>query len=99
MVELLNLLKSTGLPVSYHHFDTRPTLPYIVYLSTNPNNFGADDTVYISSDEFNIELYTKKKDLTSEAKVETALNNAGIYWDKEEIYIESQGVFQITYSI
>jgi len=43
---LFTLLKSTGLPVAYHHFTSPPSPPYIVYLFSYSSNFGADNKVY-----------------------------------------------------
>lgn len=97
--ELFTLLKSTGLPVAYHHFTTPPTPPYLAYLFAYSDNFGADNRVYSKASNYQVELYTVKKDLASEALLENALDAAEIYWEKSETYIESEKLYQVIYEI
>jgi hypothetical protein len=98
-VTLFNLLKSTGLPVAYHHFTSPPTPPYIVYLFSYSSNFGADNKVYDAEKNFQVELYTKTKDPTSEALIEGLFDANDTYWEKTETYIESEGLYQVLYEI
>lgn len=97
--ELYNLLKSTGLPVDYNHFKTPPSLPYIVYLFTYSDNFGADNKVYQKIDNYRVELYSDKKDLVSEKLIEDLLDENEIFYDKTETYIESEELYQVIYEI
>jgi len=96
---LFALLKTTNLPVAYHHFTSPPSPPYIVYLFSYNSNFGADNKVYDAAKNFQVELYTKTKDLASEKLIEDALNGADVYWEKTEMYIESEGLYQVLYEI
>ena len=96
---LFALLKTTNLPVAYHHFTSPPSPPYMVYLFSYNTNFGADNKVYDAAKNFQVELYTKTKDLASEKLIEDALNGADVYWEKTETYIESEGLFQVLYEI
>lgn len=99
MSELYNILKTIGLPITYHHWPTPPSLPYLVYLATDTSNYGADNKVYATIDSYDIELYTAKKDLISETKIQDALNQAELFWDKTELYLDTEKMYQITYSI
>jgi len=99
MANLFSLLKSTTLKVTYHHWTTPPVLPYLVYLMLNTDNFSADNKVYNNEANYSIELYTAIKDLASEKLVEDMLNDNDIFWDKTEIYIKAEKMYQITYSI
>lgn len=94
---LETLLEGTGIPYAYHHFVSPPPPPYIVYLSPGPDNFGADDKVLYSGQNWNIELYTTKKSPATEKLMEDAL--AEVYWEKSESYIESEGLYQVLYEI
>lgn len=94
---LETLLESTGLPFAYHSFKKPPALPYIVFLEGSPDNFGADNKVHYSGQNWSIELYTRKKDPATEQLVEAALSE--IYWEKTETYIGSEGLFQVLYEI
>ena len=96
---LFALLKTTNLPVAYHHFTSPPSPPYIVYLFSYNSNFGADNRVYNSEKNFQVELYAKAKDLASEKLIEDALNGADVYWEKTEMYIDSEGLYQVLYEI
>lgn len=97
--ELYNLLKSTGLPVAYHHFDEPPNLPYIIYLFTYSSNFAADGKIYKRFDNYQVELYSEKKDLESEQLIENLFDENDIYYDKSETYIESEKMYQVIYEI
>ena len=96
---LFTLLKSTGLPVAYHHFASPPSPPYIVYLFAYSSNFGADNKVHSQADNYQVELYTTIKDPASEKLIEDALNGADVYWEKTEMYIDSEGLYQVLYEI
>lgn len=102
--ELSILLESTELPVAYYSFKASdkvniPSPPYIVYLFINSDNIAADDKVYAKSGTYHIELYSDQKDLESEQKIEDALDNAGIYYDKSETFIDTENLFEILYEI
>ena len=98
-VTLFNLLKSTGLPVAYHHFTSPPATPYIVYLFSYSSNFGADNKVHSQADNYQVELYTKTKDPAVEALIEGLFDANEIYWEKTETYIDSEGLYQVLYEI
>ena len=98
------LLKTTGLPVAYHHFfvdenNPPPKPPYIVFLLSYSSNFGADDKVYNAEKNFQVELYTIKKDPASEKLIEDLFNGNDIYFEKAETYIDSEGLYQVLYEI
>lgn len=44
-----------------------------------------------------IDLYTDRKDLQTEAMVEQVLEQNGIVYTKEETYIASEKMYEITY--
>ncbi len=96
---LFTLLKTTGLPVAYHHFTSPPSPPYIVYLFAYSSNFGADNKVHSQADNYQVELYTKTKDPAAEALIEGLFDANDIYWEKTETYIESEGLYQVLYEI
>lgn len=99
MDELLEALKTLDLPLAYNHFAEGevPELPWICYWTPRSNNMFADDRVYLRVDRVFVELYTARKDLETEARMETAL--AGYTWDKSESYIDTEDMYQTTYEI
>ena len=101
LADIYNLLKTTNLPVAYSHFEEgkAPPLPYVVFRLPNSNNFAADGTVYKAVTALDIELYTDKKDLATEKKLEDVLNNKIGFYDKLETLVISEKMYQIIYSM
>lgn len=102
--ELKALLEQTGYPVTYSHFipttnNPVPDPPYICYLETFSSNFSADNKVYKKAPNIHVELYTKKKDLSAESKLETILDSSEIPYETSETFIESEGLFQKIYEV
>lgn len=76
-----------------------PALPYMCYYSTGADNFGADNKVYNSNRNVRIELYTRSKDLATEAALEAKLTHEGIYWTRDESFIDDEKVFLTVYEV
>lgn len=99
MDRLINLLKKIGFPFAYDHFaeGEAPPLPYICCLFPESNNFSADGKVYYRKSRVNVELYTEKKDMQAEQKVENALEAVGCFYNKSEVWIESEKMYEVLY--
>lgn len=102
--DIYTILKATGYPVAYSHFTATtnnplPTPPYITYLSAYSSNFKADNKVYKKIDNLQIELYTAKKDLTAEKKLEDLLDQNEIAYESTETWIDSEKLFQKIYEV
>ncbi|HLR60633.1 MAG TPA: hypothetical protein VK094_09205 [Pseudogracilibacillus sp.] len=97
--ELYNLLKATGYPVAYSHFNEPKQTPFITYLVNNNPNFIADNKVYHKIKDVDIELYTTKKDEASERVLEDLLDHNDIPYEPYEVYIESEKLFQKIYEV
>lgn len=95
--ELYNILKTSGIPFAYHIWKAPPTLPWGVYRTVNQSKFYADGEIYYNITQYDIELYTAKKESKTEKKLEVALSNAGITFTKTELYIESEKLYEILY--
>ena len=63
-----------------------PDPPFICYLLPGSDNFSADGRVYFRISEVRIELYTDRKDPGAEVLVETVLDDAGIFYNKSEVW-------------
>lgn len=100
MEELVAMLQKTGIPFAYDHFaeGESPDPPFICYLLPGSNNFAADGKVYFKINQVRIELYTDSKDLSVERKVETVLDEAGIFYNKSEVWIQSEKLYEVLYS-
>lgn len=99
LTDLLEQLKSTGLPVVYRAWPEGETrrLPFIAWRCEDDNPLFADACVFFSSTNVRVELYTAEKDPAREKLVETAL--AGYPWQKSEIYISTEQCYMILYEI
>ena len=100
MDDLVKLLEETGIPFAYDHFaeGESPDPPFICYLLPQSDNFSADGKVYLKVSSVNIELYTDSKDLSVEQKLEAVLATHGIFYDKTEVWIESEKLYEVLYS-
>lgn len=98
--ELVEILQSTGLPVRYSHFQNPQEPPFIVYLGNGQDTMAADDTVYWKRNQYQIEYYYKDKDPDQEEAIETALTEAGLYYEKSpDVWISGEGLFVIYYYV
>lgn len=100
-IEIERMLDKTKIPYRYHHFESEEAIapPFICWLIPGTNNFSADGTVYFKVKELDIELYTDGKDFLLEEKIETVLNEAGLFWKKTETYIESENMYEVLYEM
>lgn len=98
-IELYQALKSIGYPVAYGSFSNPVTPPFIVYQFTYSNDMMADNVNYVAIDDFQVELYTEKKDLAAEQKVQNKLKELGLPYRKFETFLNEEKVYQILYEI
>ena len=97
--ELYQALKAIGYPVAYGSFSSPVTPPFITYQFAYSNDMMADNVNYVAIDDFQIELYTAKKDLAAEQKVQDKLKELGLPYRKFETYLDEEKMFQILYEI
>ena len=100
MEQIVKMMEEIGIPFAYDHFaeGESPEPPFICYLSPNSDNFAADGKAYYKINEIHIELYTDCKDLSAEQKVEAVLDEHGIFYEKSEVWIESEKLYEVLYS-
>ena len=99
--EVIKLMESIGLPCVYDHFveGESPDPPFLVYLYPRSDNFAADGMVYFKVNRLNIELYTDLKDVELEETVEAVLDKHGIFYEKSEVWIESENLYEVLYQM
>ena len=100
MEELVQIIQEMNIPFAYDHFaeGESPDPPFICYLIPGSNNFAADGKVYFRINQVRIELYTDSKDLAVERKAETVLDESGIFYNKSEVWIQSEKLYEVLYS-
>ena len=100
MDKLLEPMAQIDIPSAYDHFaeGESPDPPFITYLLPGSDNFSADGKVYFRVAEVHIELYTDEKNPEVEAIVEAVLDAHGIFYDKTEVWIDSEKLYEVLYS-
>ena len=100
MDKLLEIISEIDIPSAYDHFaeGESPDPPFICYLIPGNANFAADGKAYFKVDQVNIELYTDLKDPETENKVEAVLDSHGVFYDRTEVWIESERLYEVLYS-
>ena len=99
MQSLYDKLTKIPIPFAYNDFpkDKTPPMPYGVYSTQRANPFYADGEVYYLFGHLQVELYTKRKRLDLERKIERALE--GFAWTRNEEYLSEEKCYVITYEL
>lgn len=100
--EVFKMVESVGFPAAYHHFNEDnpvPNPPFLVFQYPGSDNFSADGVVYQGINQLDIELYTDKKDLEAEKRLEAVLNEHGFFYEKTETYLETERMFEVLYEM
>lgn len=99
--EIMDMARETGLSFAYDHFaeGESPAPPFLIFLFPRSDNFSADGQVYIKINQLNFELYTDRKSPETEASVEVVLDNHGIFYDKSEVWIAEERLYEVLYEM
>ena len=84
--EIVEMLEVAGLPFAYDHFaeGESPEPPFICFLFPDSDNFSADNTVYAAFPEL-------------EDRIETIFHDHELFWNKSEVWIESEKMYEVLY--
>ena len=92
------MVASIGLPYAYYEFKTTEQAPpFVCYLYTDSRDFAADNTNYQRIRPCRLELYTDYKDLALENRVETVLNQHGLFYTRDEGRLDKERMNMVTY--
>lgn len=99
--EVMQMMEEMKIPFAYDHFaeGESPDPPFIYFLFPGSENFAADDVVYMEFSNLSIELYADEKDLELEDRVEAVLNAHEIFWNKSEVWIETEKLYEVLYQM
>lgn len=92
--EILEILRPTGIPWAYHHWESKRDPPYGVYLDDGADPFFADDKNYATFYSVRLELYSLERDPALDQRVRDALDAAGLSYDEDYSWIESEGLYE-----
>ena len=98
--EITAMLEEAELPLAYDHFaeGESPDPPFLIFLFPRSDNFAADGRVYQKINVLHLELYTDRKQPDVEAQVEAVLDRHGIVYDKSEVWIEDERLYEVLYT-
>ena len=97
---IINMLEEIGIPFAYSHFaeGESPEPPFLCYLLPTSDNFSADGRVYHKLSSVHFEVYTDKKDRALENRVEDVLDKNNIFYNKSEVWIDSEKLYEVIYT-
>lgn len=97
--DIVTMLEEAGLPLAYDHFaeGESPDPPFLIFLTPDTDNLFADDTVYHKVLTLAVELYTDRKDPATEEKIERILDRHELPWQKTEVWIETEKMYETRY--
>ena len=100
MDKIISMLNEIGIPFAYSHFaeGESPEPPFLCYLLPRSDNFSADGRVYHKLSVVHFEVYTDKKDRTLENRVEDVFDKNNIFYNKSEVWINSEKLYEVIYS-
>ena len=97
--EIASMVGGIGIPYAYDHFETGNAAPppFICFYFDGSDDLAADNTNFQRIRLLTVELYTDNKDFALEAQVEAALNAAGLVYSRDEVYIDDERMYEVTY--
>lgn len=97
--QVADMIAGIGLPYAYYEFPdgTEIAPPFLCFLFPGSNDLAADDSNYQKVRPCRLELYTVIKDFALEARVEGALNAAGLFYTREEGFLDGERMNMVAY--
>ncbi|NTZ20933.1 hypothetical protein EXW96_26460 [Paenibacillus sp. JMULE4] len=102
--ELIQALKAIGYPVAYSHFvstpeNPAPPPPFITVQFAFSGDVMADNLNYVEVSNYQVELYTTKKDVATEKLVQDKLKELRMPYSKTATWLDEEKLFQTIYEI
>ena len=97
--KIMDMLTEMEIPFAYDHFaeGESPDPPFMVFLYPKADNFSADGIPYYKINQLDIEIYTDLKNIEMETKVEAVIESYGIFYEKNETWIDSEKLYEVLY--
>ncbi len=95
---LYDAIKSVGFPAAYSSFKKKTEPPFVTYLDNSRTPTAADGKAAGWVHRIRVELYTRAKNLTAEAKLEAVFDAIGILYEvADEGEIDAESVYRVGY--
>lgn len=100
MDRLISILEEINIPYAYDHFAEGESVkpPFICFLLPSSDNFAADGLSYFKKNVVHIELYTDKKSIKLENKIEAVLDKHCIFYNKSEVWIPDEKLYEVLFA-
>lgn len=95
--EIYEKLKTLGIPVAYYKFEKPQKLPFVVYFEADGTVEGADNYNLFRRKTIVIELYTVKKDVALERKLENLFRDTEME-KSVDTYLSDEKMFMVAYT-
>lgn len=92
-------LDKSGYPTFYGGPKQATKPPYVALIRPSADNVSSDYSVHGKFQDYIVELYTNKKDLAAEKKLEDILGPIDPDYGTLETYIDTEKVYLVAYSI
>lgn len=95
-----DMVAEIGVPYSYYQFPqgTAQACPFVCFFFAGSEDLAADNVNYAAIRPLVIELYTDDKDFAMEAAVEAVLTAHELPFMREEAYIDTEKMNQVSYT-
>lgn len=97
--KIKSIVEELEINSAYEFFSKKTNPPYAVYYIDDYRSLYADGIVYFITPIIKIELYTKKKDLSLEKKLEQFLKEEGFCFSKGTEFLDEEKIYMTTYTI
>ena len=97
--QVVAMLDELGIPnaqMMWDNDDDIPRPPYVLLVPHASNNLHADGTVAFEAGRYDLELYSKTRDIPLEKRIKAALRQAAIDYDTDHA-VDDKGQVIITY--
>lgn len=95
--ELKTKCEEQGFKYAYGQFKTPTEPPHLVAITTDTNNFMADNKVYLKDIPIKLDYTYIDKDIEMQNKIEDEILG-NIAWNKtDETYLSDEAVWQVSY--
>lgn len=76
-----------------------PDMPFVTIFENGTDNFAADNKVYHIRRVISVELYTRQKSPTDEAKLEKIFNDNDLFWNKTDTHLDDENAYEVLYTL
>lgn len=97
LTDIYDILSGGSIPVYYDHAPIGTHIPFATY-TVGASNFSADNKTYSKGYTLRLVLYVGNKSPETEEEIEELFDSNDIPWDREEIYLDEERLYQEIYT-